>query len=144
MSVVAWDGRIMAADRYAQWGNMVQTVQKLWENANIVYGMTGDLATCLAVSQFILGNKSWEDLHLDPEKYFGFVVFRKHSKVLQTFVRGSPIFVEEPLDKPLAMGIGEEFALGAMCAGASAVEAVKLCEGRIVGCGNGWDSVLCR
>lgn len=143
MTVVAWDGKSMAADRRAERMNLFSERKKLFEANGVVYGYSGDLASCLEAEKFFVYGLAPEDLRIDYHKGFSFLLYRRKAQTLHSAFN-SLVLVEEPVDRFTAIGIGDEFAMGVMAAGFCAETAVSLCNKHIVGCGNGVDVIQCR
>ena len=128
MTTIAWDGRIMAADRQATRENgLISSVQKLWRpKPNIIAGFSGALDECVAL-------KAWFDNGADPKEYpkpedindapvMMFVI--KGSSTLFCF-EGLP-FAIPFLNVPYSRGSGAAVALGAMFMGANAIRALEI------------------
>jgi ATP-dependent protease HslVU (ClpYQ) peptidase subunit len=144
MTVIVFDGKQMVADRRMSSGNMHETVQKIHRLAGgVVVGFSGSVAHQGAMLQWIKDG-------VNPEAYPGpafdaehpmdaeMLVVNKWGQVF-TFV-GGPYLVEV-LSRPVVIGSGAAYVLGAMAAGADAVRAVEIASQYDPGCGNGIDVV---
>ncbi len=138
MSVIAWDGKTVAADRQANQDNTRSLIKKL-----SVVRRTGD----------ILGTVGGVDYGLKLEKWYRagarHALFPKpklkdDDATLIVFTRSGRVFefTNSPdsvpiTDKFQAWGDGSDLAIGAMAMGATAREAVKItCRYKIT-CGMG-------
>ena len=144
MTVIVFDGKQMVADRRMSSGNMHETVQKIHRLfGGVVVGFSGSVAHQGPMLQ-------WVTEGVNPEAYPGpafdaehpmdaeMLVVNKWGQVF-TFV-GGPYLVEV-LSRPVVIGSGAAYVLGAMAAGADAVRAVEIASQYDPGCGNGIDVV---
>lgn len=139
MTVIAWDGKSIAADRRAERGGVVCIATKL------IKGRDGwMLATCGRMDQGI-ALKNWFNDGAEPKTY---PAFMKDDDTTLIAIKGKQVRVWESLPEPSsyndkfsAWGSGAEFAIGAMAAGATALEAVKIAGKHCVTCGNGYDVI---
>jgi ATP-dependent protease HslVU (ClpYQ) peptidase subunit len=122
-TTIVWDGKYLACDTQASYGHSRATVA-----TKIVYsparqewmGFAGDLAFYHRVKSWFLNSKSpISDLKGD----FGVVVVNQKG-VCRHYGGGLSSYVE--IEGPFAIGSGSEYALGAVCAGRSAKEAVQI------------------
>lgn len=141
MTVIAWDGKTLAADRKSISCGVGREVTKIWKVRGHLIGGAGGLAQCIAVrdwwTDWNADPKLWPmELQADKDDWCEFVIicpdgtahrYQKHPIKL-------PIF--EPL---YATGCGEDFAMGAMAAGANAIKAVQIASDYREGCGMGVD-----
>ena len=128
MTTIAWDGRIMAADRQATRENgLISSVQKLWRpKPNIIAGFSGGLGECVAL-------KAWFDHGADPKEYPKPENISDPA-VMMFVIKGDPIvfcFEGSPFalsfrNVPFARGCGAAVALGAMSMGANAIRALEI------------------
>ncbi len=139
MTVIAWDGKSVAADRRAERGAIVCIATKLWK------GRDGwILATCGRMDQGIMV-KNWFNDGADPEKY---PEFMEDDDTCLIAIKGKQVRVWESQPEPgtyrdkfSAWGSGAPFAIGAMAAGATPLEACKIAGKHCVSCGNGYDVI---
>jgi len=140
MSVVAWDGSVVAADKRACLAGAAMTVTKIWRQPDgIVFATTGDLSFGLAAIQW------WKD-GADPKAWPPFQTTDDWARVL-IFEPGQRPYcyerqpVRQVVEDPfMAWGSGREFALGALAMGADARRAVEVACQFNVDCGNGIDA----
>ena len=143
MSVIAWDGKSLAADRQGTAGELRMVAPKLWRMTRhdgeiVIIGTTGDLSESIVV-------RDWYVSGADPARWPEFqrtdrwarLVVLSASAWLVTFER-EPVAIPV-LDPFAAWGSGRDFALGAMAHGASARQAVEIACRLSVFCGMGAD-----
>lgn len=143
MSVVVWDGKIIAADCQAVYGDTVSTIRKIFllENGEVV-GVTGALDAAATVIR-------WYKQGADPEKWpeiqktdnWARIIVASKNRIC--FAEKTPDFVDV-VDSFAAWGCGREAALGALEMGADAIKAVEVASKWINGCGRGCDSFRVR
>ena len=121
MSVIVWDGSILAVDTFANDGRTSFPVEKLWKIGDAI------IAACGMVSDIAV----MHDWYMSGQEKAKFPKVTEFSEfVVATPARGLVRYKMHPFpmlhgrDK-VAFGTGRQFALGAMHAGAGAVEAVE-------------------
>lgn len=136
MSVIAWDGKIIASDRMCTWGDTLSTTRKIFKlaNGNIV-GFTGTLGAGLAMKHWY-ENGADIDKFPDVQKSDDWTTFVVADHGWLMFYEKQP-FPIEVIDKFYAFGSGREVALGVMAMGGSAIQAVKIASKYCSGCGKG-------
>ena len=126
MTTIAYDGKTICADTLACWGSERgrAPIEKIITRASGIYALSGSFAVRDEVIDWIengakrgdapnlVGDEEWQVIFIDKDgaAYFGISV--------------SPGLV--PIVAPFTIGSGGEFALGAMLAGKSAHDAVKI------------------
>lgn len=136
MSVVAWDGKILAADRQSTYGDTKSSTDKIFllPNGEVV-AFVGPLTAAVRL-------KRWYDEGADPAKYPPLKKDEDWTKIIVAskdricFTEGSPDFIPV-IDPFCAWGVGREAALGALEMGANAPQAVAAACKWICGCGMG-------
>jgi hypothetical protein len=143
MTVIAWDGTTLAADKRALCSNKPTTVTKIFRckrEPTTVLAVSGELTLGLQMVHW------YDELGADPEKlpafqstgdYVGLVKLTPDG--LWQFEKGGVPFKVE--DRYYAMGSGRDYALAAMYLGKNAVEAVQIACVFDTGCGNGVDAM---
>lgn len=140
MTVVAWDGKTLAADKMFMRGDTVGSVLKIWVYEDMAFACYGDLTLGIQMRDHLLHEKPWPK---PEEKCFaGLVVLDKNGIVF--YESGSSPAPIHPTDSFCAWGVGREAALGAMEMGADAVKAVEVASKWVSGCGRGVDSFTVR
>lgn len=138
MSVIAWDGNIIAADsQLCEAGYFVRPSCKLIKKEGIIFGSTGNAAGFKQLVHWYLNGKQvedWPDIQSTDDWTRLIVV--NHCKV--TAIEKIPLEMQIYEEKFTAWGHGSDFAVGAMEMGATAIEAVRIackydtfCGGRI-------------
>lgn len=128
MTVICWDGEVLAVDGVASYGTTIFPANKLWmyeledqKYFAVGYGAVAGYAGLLdwyakgATAQSFPYN---DDCVMDA----GIVVLGENRSI--TEYSSSPYGMEWP-QSPLTWGCGGDIALGAMSQGANAIEAVK-------------------
>ena len=143
MSVVAFDGITIAADRQATAGALIRRTSKIRRLPNgEILAWTGGLENGLAMAR-------WYEAGADPAHFPASQKDEDWSRLL-VVSKGKVFFYEQLPEKQLLMdrkgawGAGRDFALGAMEAGASAVQAVKVASRLSNVCGLGVESFKVR
>jgi len=140
MSIIAWDGHVLAADRQSSVGDTRLPIRKLWKLEN------GDALATTGSHDYSLVLKQWYIDGCDPNKWpkridekdFVVMIIATKKKVFFYEKYPYPIDIE---GRFCAWGIGREAALGALAMGASSVLAVKIASKYVSGCGFGVDLV---
>lgn len=142
MTVIAWDGTALAADRQTGYGEQKYESEKLWKLDNgEVLAIAGDLAYALKLAE-------WYKAGADPTKYpnktgedWGRIVVASHRGCVTYEGYGMAIPVRA---KFAAWGSGRDFALGALAMGADARRAVEITNAHCASCGLGIDWAIPR
>lgn len=139
VSVIAWDGTTLAADRQATQHGLKRQCEKIWrcKRTGELFGAVGQPDTTAAVV-------AWYEAGADPEKFPACSRNEASSSFLYVVGRdGICIKYEtEPFAIPIlepfwAAGSGRDYALGAMARGASARDAVGIACQFDASCGMG-------
>jgi len=139
LTVIAWDGKTLAADRQATSNGLIRAVTKIWRRGDgAIAGAAGGLAQSLIVREWW---QAGEDLSAYPdtqrdEDWAGLFVAHPILGCWHYEQRAARIPVE---DRIFAMGNGGDLALGAMAAGACAEQAVAVAIQWSADCGAGID-----
>lgn len=143
MTVIAWDGKIIASDRLAEMGGLCHEVSKLRRvEDGLILGWTGSTGHGLAIA-------NWYTSGADQEKWPAFqktddwarlIVFQllhdKSVKVVSFERTPEPQLV---MAAPFAWGCGAELAMGALAMGADAIMAVQIASKYHPYCGMGFE-----
>ncbi len=128
MTTIAWDGYTVAADTICAFGGYSARSpdNKLKQKGDTIYGITGYIAWFDAwIAWFNAGADPCSPPPIntsEPDHAGNFLVFPPGPAWVYSLMLPYPTRVYGPD----AWGSGNEFAIGAMHAGASAVEAVKI------------------
>ena len=139
MTVIAWDGKTLAADKRSVNDGYASSVTKIFRAGDCLVGMSGCLARGHAMYQ-------WFAAGHDPEKFpeettddWALLLVIFPSGVVWKYESREHPFVIE--SQPCAGGSGRDFALMAMHLGCDARRAVELTCELSVACGNGIDTL---
>lgn len=145
MSVVVWDGKIVAADRMAIVGGVKVRCNKIQVIGRNLHTYTGDLAHGPRLSQWYEAGakpEAFPDLPSEDDDFARLVVIDTGGKILSFEYRPSPDTWETSV--PMAWGAGRDFAIAAMAMGADAIRAVEVTNDHSASCGMGveaWQAV---
>jgi len=125
MTTIAYDGTTIAADGQRTWGDQIAglSFRKLRREGDTIYGFTG-LAPMFDVMV------AWHRNGADPGKLpvghdkDGWTLVVVDKSGLGKYTSTCPYI--ERFDPPVAFGAGQDYAVGAMWAGATAEHAVRL------------------
>lgn len=138
MSIVAWDGKTLAADRQGTHYGLRRTIpkSKRLPNGDIV-AWTGEAAQGLILSD-------WHVDGADPEKWPKFQETDDWCRLIVITKQGVIEYEQYPAPMRfegayMAWGAGRDFALGALAMGATAKEAVEVACRFNNSCGMGVD-----
>lgn len=142
MTVIAWDGKILAADRRADsagWKTMKTC--KIFAHDAYLCGFAGDHAVAMELVAWFKGDRNPDNYpkFLNPEgkSWARLVCIDPLTGKIDLYeTTPFPLEMETPI---FAMGSGRDFALAAMHLGESAIGAVSAASYFDTGCGNGVD-----
>lgn len=141
MTVIAWDGKTLAADKLAVNNGLARTVTKIFRLSNgSLFGGCGDFSFCLAMREWVekgCDPNTFPKDQADKDDWQPCVVIDRNG--LRLYERTPfPITFEDTF---YACGSGRDFAHTAMHLGKTAAEAVALACLFDTGCGNGVDEL---
>lgn len=142
MTVIAWDGTRLAADKQMVMSGMISVTRKIRVVRGHLVGWSGDACECEEhVAWFERGAKPEEfPPNLRSDKYPSMLlVVTPEGKVLSYENNPYPVVVEA---KHYALGSGREVALTAMHLGFDAIRAAEIACELTNGCGQGIDVLL--
>ncbi len=139
MTVIAWDGKTLAADKRAVNGTLPRTTTKIFRAAGMLVGASGDHAVALQLLR-------WHRDGADPKEFpkaaegdsVSLLVIHPGNRVW--LYTSGPVAAEFH-DRHFAIGSGRDFAIAAMHLGKTAVEAVEIACLFDNYCGNGVDTL---
>jgi len=139
MTVIAWDGTTLAADKRACAEGYIYSVTKVYRIANCLVGFSGNAAHIGRYRAWIVGG-------CDPTTYppqvehehSRMLVIRRDRTIERYETTGWPMIIEE---RQHAMGSGRDFAAAAMHLGCDARRAVEVASALSEWCGNGVDTL---
>ena len=142
MSVIAWDGKTVAADRQGTSNQVIGTCQKIFKVKGFAVGFVGQEDVGLMLIQWFKDGAKMDEWLADMQQgeSGSALVVVGRSNVWQ--IGEFPIFsvIEDTF---WAWGVGWEIALGAMSFGANAREAVETTNRLHAYCGGGVDVFEC-
>ena len=137
MTVIAWDGTTLAADKRCVAGSTIKTTTKIWRVGELLVGIAGDLSFGMEMLDWIKQGRNPSDFPKNQRTYEDFVSVLVVDENGQAWVyerSPHPFMIE---DACTAIGTGRDFALAAMYCGKTAAEAVAIACRLDNGCGNG-------
>ncbi|MDN8612794.1 hypothetical protein [Variovorax ginsengisoli] len=140
MTVIAWDGKTLAADKRAtSGGGIARTVTKICRGAaGELIAMTGDWDTAAEM-------REWFRAGADPEKFPAKAREDKATLIVITAERidtyGCGPYPMPIENEQVAFGSGRDFAEAAMFLGHGAAEGVRVACHFQTDCGNGIDTL---
>ncbi len=139
MTVVAWDGKTLAADKLVTFGSTRGTVTKIFRHGGELLAITGDVS----IGQELLAwyrdgavPAEYPPSNRDPSKGASLICILPSGKVWKYESSPHPFMLE---GKFAAFGCADEMALVAMECGKSAREAIEVVCKFNIHCGNGVD-----
>lgn len=139
MTVIAWDGKTLAADKRATNGSTTYALTKVFRVGERLVGFAGQADR---MGEFRAWFEAGGDPHTFPtntgEDAAYFMAVRRDGVIERYESTGWPIIVEAP---HFACGDGRDYALAAMHLGCDAREAVGVACHFDAGCGNGIDTL---
>ena len=138
MTVLAWDGKTLAADRLACAGHTKATVTKILRFGKELLGICGNLATGKELKEWYLNGAAPDNFPVAAleDKDTELVVIKEDGRVWVYSASSVPFEIE---DEVCAFGAGGEAAWAAMICGATAEQAVLVASQVNITCGNGMD-----
>jgi hypothetical protein len=138
MTIIAWDGATLAADKRAIiGGGLIRTVTKIWRHAGVLLAVTGDWDTAAEMREWF---KDGAKPALFPPKArrdgaATLIVITGFS--IEVYCSGPfPVLIE---DDACCWGSGRDYALAALHMGGTARTAVEVACVYQSDCGNGID-----
>lgn len=139
MTVIAWDGRTLAADRMIVDGYTKQVGTKIHKINGELFGASGCWSTGMARMDWVRAGMNPADYPRVPEDEFGRLLrVTADRRIMLYTVNGLPMQYESPF---YAIGSGSDFALAAMYLGHTARQAVHVACELSSECGMGIDTL---
>lgn len=141
MSVIAWDGQTLAADRQLTCDGAVYHTTKVFNLGDRLIGYVGELAQCEELLEWYLAGAapdtfpSWQR---EPDTKPSLAVFNSDNTILLYEGSHVPIRIE---NQRFAMGSGAQFALGVMHFNGTAIAAVRIASNLDPWSGGGIDAL---
>lgn len=141
MTVIAWDGKTLAADKLMCHGATKQTTTKIFRHGPELLAITGNLSIGLEVMEWYKAgaiDKDYPAGNRSENAGASLVIIKRQGTVVKYESSPIPFTVEGEF---CAFGSGDESALVAMACGCDARKAVELTCRFNTGCGNGIDAL---
>lgn len=138
MTTIAYDGKVMAADRLHVSGYTKSYARKIWcLRPGVIVGAAGPAATAAEVIDWLdRGGHPADFPKAQREDGWSLVLVVAHGRIMRIEQGPIPIMIDGPY---AAAGSGAEFALAAMASGKSAAEAILVAADMDTGTGGGID-----
>ncbi|MEN7527019.1 hypothetical protein [Cupriavidus sp. DL-D2] len=139
MTVIAWDGQTLAADRRATAGSgIARTVTKIQKHDDVLLAVTGNWDVAIEMREWFRAGAVPADFPAKArEGDATLIVIRRDSIV--TFTAGPyPMPIEE---QKAAWGSGRDYAEATMYLGGTAEQGVAVASHFQTDCGNGFDTL---
>lgn len=143
MTVIAWDGVTLAADKRATYSGLARTVTKIQRtHKGELVAFSGDFDMGVALVQWYVGDGCAErypnNKNNDGSMKTQLMVIRLDGTIC--------VYEREPIpmtftDPQTAMGSGRDYAMAAMHLGQTAKQAVQVACDLDIYCGNGIDTL---
>lgn len=143
MTVIAWDGHTLAADKRGENSSFARTVTKIRRFPDgSIGGCSGDAHDAAELLDWYASGANPDALparqKADKDSATALLVVTRKGELLHFNGGAFPITIE---DKTFAMGCGRDYAITAMHLGKTAREAVEVACLFDLGCGNGIDTL---
>jgi ATP-dependent protease HslVU (ClpYQ) peptidase subunit len=137
MTVIAWDGNMLAADKQTTFGHErgLFPTRKILEKNGRLYGFSGMAGMLEPLAEWFDKGRVRSDIPACDGEWSMLVIETDGRALL---LSGKTPYPTE-VSAPFAIGDGGDFALGAMHANATARDAVVITSRLCVSCGNGID-----
>lgn len=141
MTVIAWDGHTLAADKQGDCGGGKFATTKIHKINGHLIGGTGDYdAVMTMINWFEKGAHpdDWPKCQADEKRYANLLVISPQKEIFRYEREPFPYKIE---DKFFAAGSGKDYATTAMYLGKNAKEAVEITSALSTSCGMGIDTL---
>jgi len=138
MTVIAWDGFTLAADKRNTTAGVASTVTKIFRVEKELVALHGAAAHALELLEWFKRGALPSTFPSFREDERGFICVIGVNGKVRIYEGPYPMPHEDPL---FACGAGRDFALAAMALGHTAAEAVAVACQFDVNCGNGIDTL---
>lgn len=143
MTVIAFDGRTLAADRSVVNNGLASTATKIHRVGSLLCGGSGCVSSCNAMLDWVRGGrdpKAFPAGQVDPKgDWSPFLVIEADGQILLYDNNPFPTRYDRRRQRFYAIGSGRDYAMAAMYLGCDAKRAVNVASALEVGCGNGVD-----
>jgi ATP-dependent protease HslVU (ClpYQ) peptidase subunit len=140
VTVIAWDGRTLAADKRSTIAGMAATTTKIHRLRDGLVAFSGGGAHAAELLHWFKGERKPEDYPRRSDDDGAGSLFIDRSQRILMYAAASP-FPEVIEQGFFARGAGRDYAMAAMYLGCDARRAVEVACIFDVGCGNGIDTL---
>lgn len=140
MTVIAWDGRTLAADKRSTVAYMASTVTKIHRISDGLIAFSGGGAHASELLNWFKGERRPEDYPRRTDDEGAGTLFIGADRRILMYSAASP-FPEQIEERFYARGSGRDYAMAAMHLGCDARRAVEVACAFDIGCGNGIDTL---
>ena len=139
MTVIAWDGKTLAADKQATQYSQKQVVTKIFKlDDGSLAAISGQSVYGLQIIEWLKNGGDYPNNKTTNEESCAEVLHIKNGKLYKYSQLATPMLVEQDI---FAMGSGQDYAIAAMHCGKSAKEAVEITNMYSSDCGMGIDVI---
>jgi hypothetical protein len=139
MTVIAWDGKTLAADKQATTSGLMRKVTKIRRINGRLFAVSGDWDRGQLMFDWAeqgMKREDWPEFQKKDDEWVGMVMIDEQGKAWKFERAPIPYLIEDPT---FAMGSGRDYAYAAMHMGADAANAVLVACAFESGCGLGVD-----
>lgn len=138
MTTIAWDGRTLAADRQSTWGGTPTKIRKIFraehaDGRKLIYGCAGLSHECQSYTR-------WIDGEICKPEFTDLTILSIDQKGRIWYANQTMMWARI-MTKQWAIGSGCDYAMGAMAAGKTAADAVRIASNLDVSTGFGVDTL---
>lgn len=141
MTVIAWDGKTLAADKQSTNCGYASTVTKIYRVPGGVVGLAGNAPHAMALLDWFMNGMKPEQWPKPFNDDYASALFVAADGQIHKYAGDCGPFPERIESKSTAIGCGRDYALAAMYLGKSAFEAVQVACALDVSCGQGIDTL---
>lgn len=139
MTVIAWDGETLAADRRAtSGGGIARTVTKIQKHGDVLLGVTGNWDVAAEMREWFKAGAVPADFPAKARDGDATLIVIRRGRI-ETFNEGPYSMPVE--EEKAAWGSGRDYAEATMYLGGSAVQGVQVASHFQADCGNGFDTL---
>ncbi len=141
MTVIAWDGTTMAADKQGTASGYAYAVTKIFRIKNCIVGIMGNVSHGMQLL-------NWFQSGMIPERWPSYTedknadaLYVRYDGTMWFYTSDCKGYPEQILDSYIALGSGRDYALATMHLGHNAVKAIEVACELDVYCGKGIDAI---
>ena len=141
MTIIAWDGKTLAADKRGTWQGISRTVTKIFRTGDWLIGIAGNQCEGYDMVEWLKNGAAPDKFPVNQrdEKLWISCLVISSDGLIRLYERSpNPCIIENEFT---AIGSGRDFALAAMYLGLTSREAVEVACEFEEGCGNGIDEL---